>query len=60
MFSLGFGVFGFLLWMAAAGLYFIPGAASDVSIGNMRACELGVVAGGAFVVGAIALFAGSA
>jgi hypothetical protein len=37
----------------------MPSPTNDVSIGHIRACELGVVVGGAFVVGAIALFAGS-
>jgi hypothetical protein len=58
-FSAILGISGFVLWLSAAALYFIPGQANDVSIGHIRVCALGVVAGGALVVGAIALFATS-
>jgi hypothetical protein len=58
-FSLILGIFGLVLWAAAAVFYIIPSHASDVSIDHIKACQLGIVAGGALIVGAIALFAGS-
>jgi hypothetical protein len=58
-FSIILCIFGFMLWVAAAALYVIPGHASDVSIDHLKACELGIVVGGAFIVGAIALYAAS-
>ncbi len=53
------GIAGVALWAAAAAACLTPIHPTDVSIVHLRVCELGVVLGGAFVVGAIALFAGS-
>ncbi len=53
------GISGFVLWLTAAALFFMPSQTNDVSIAHIRACALAVVAGGALIVGAIALFASS-
>ncbi len=53
--SAALGGVGIALWAGVAVLLLHPGPGADTSLPHFRICELGVVLGGAFVVGAIAL-----
>jgi hypothetical protein len=46
---------GLLLWVSAATLHVTPPSARDVDLGHTGDRSLGVVAGGIFIVGGIAL-----
>ena len=50
-----FACLGLLLWVIAATLHVTPPSARDVDLGHTGDRSLGVVAGGVFIVGGIAL-----
>ena len=50
-----FACLGLLLWVIAVTLHVTPPSARDVDLGHTGDRSLGVVAGGVFIVGGIAL-----